>query len=413
VKYALVDDNLVERLADPTERQYWLLLDTHPEFAGHWKVQSLADDYKYDLAEELGPYSAISPTDLADFATSASAAGYKLAFFEDPLSIMEAFEGLDTPPSFTLNSTLPNTVNGLLPYQVQGFNFLKDLRGGVARWDTGTGKTVLASALVKHHRWDYNFIFFVVKKNNKVNTVRKLLASADIESTLVSGTKAQRERAYGRVRGLYSNHGAVVVMNYEQFQNDFVTWKKRRTPQGEITVPDELTPWGMHFFENSKVMCIWDEMPMKMKTRTTRRYMAICKCLYDTEPPQVNWAKKRPSELRQYMLSATPIENDPEDWFNCVRILDPDIYGTVTEFRDEYVRSYSYYNEHQPYDWHNLDKMALKAAHIVHQVDKCDPDIAAVFPKVISESLYIDWEPRGAEALYRAREGGSGACRGG
>jgi hypothetical protein len=26
--------------------------------------------------------------------------------------------------------------------------------------------------------------------------------------------------------------------------------------------------------------------------------------------------------------------------------------------------------------------MALKAAHIVHQVDKSDPDIAAVFPKV-------------------------------
>ena len=40
-----------------------------------------------------------------------------------------------------ITSALEGTVNGLLPFQVRGFNFLRDLpRGGIAQWSTGTGK---------------------------------------------------------------------------------------------------------------------------------------------------------------------------------------------------------------------------------------------------------------------------------
>jgi SNF2 family DNA or RNA helicase len=400
VNYALVDEQFEQRLEDPTERHRWLLLDEHPEFAGHWRVNCLVDDYKYDLAEALGPYRAVSPASLESFCHKADLKGYQLAFFEDPMELLEAYDGLNEPPLFSLNSSLPNTVHGLLPYQVQGFNFLKDLRGGVARWDTGTGKTVLASALVKHHQPSFDFCFFVVKKNNKVNTVRKLLASAGVESVLIHGSKWKREQAYHKARS-----GGVLVMNYEQFKNDFVTWKTESggMMSAERTVPDELTPWGEFFFEDKRVMCIWDEMPMKMKNRMSRVYLAISYCLYSTKAPQVKWEKKRPRELRQFMLSATPVENSPEDWFNCVRILDPDIYGNVGDFRDEYVSRYSYFDQHTPEDWHKIDKMALKAAHIVHQVDKADPDIAAVFPKTISESLYVDWNDE-ALKLYRELE---------
>jgi hypothetical protein len=94
------------------------------------------------------------------------------------------------------------------------------------------------------------------------------------------------------------------------------------------------------------------------------------------------------------MLSATPIENDPEDFFNCVRLIDPDIYGTVKEFRDEYVKRFDHFDRNKPAEWHNLDKMGLKAAHIVHQVDKHDSDIAKMFPDVISEPYFIDWNDK-------------------
>lgn len=397
MSYHLVTPELEAELA--REPSSWLVLDAHPEFRGYWRVNGLTDDFKFDLDEALGPYRAVAPSELESFRLSCDAQGYKIAFFDDPMTIMDAYQGLNEPPDVMVHSTLPNTVNGLLPYQVQGFNFFKDARAGVARWDTGTGKTVLASALVKHHEFD--LCLFVVKKHNKENTVRKLKASVGVESIRIRGPKAQRERYYADIAARLANgeRKIVVVMNYEQF-SDFVEWKRRET--GEIA-PSGLTTWGEAFFPNRDLLCIWDEMPMKLKTRTTRRYMAICHCLYDTYAPKVNWKKKRLRELRQYMLSATPVENDPEDWFNCVRLLDPSIYGSVPTFRDEYVASWSSFDENKPEDWHLLDRMALKSAHIVHQVDKTDPDIAAVFPKVISEPVYIDWNDEAA-SLYKALE---------
>lgn len=108
------------------------------------------------------------------------------------------------------------------------------------------------------------------------------------------------------------------------------------------------------------------------------------------------------------MLSATPIENNPEDFFNCVRIIDPDIYGSIKDFRDEYVKRFDHFDRNKPAEWHNLDKMGLKAAHIVHQVDKHDKDIASMFPEVVSEPYFIDWNDK-QRSVYdkivkRARE---------
>jgi SNF2 family DNA or RNA helicase len=95
------------------------------------------------------------------------------------------------------------------------------------------------------------------------------------------------------------------------------------------------------------------------------------------------------------MLSATPIENGPEDFFNCVRILDPTIYGTVADFRNNFVASYSYFDPHTPDTWHNLDKMGMMASHITHEADKFkDPEIKAQFPEVIKEPYYIDWDKK-------------------
>jgi SNF2 family DNA or RNA helicase len=398
MSYTLVDGALEQRLTDKDERERWLLLEDHPDFKGHWRVNGFGKDWKYDLDEVMGHYRAISPGGFTDFQEAASEAGYNLAFFDDPESVLDAYTSLNDLPEVAVNSTLPGTTNGMLPYQVQGFNFLKNLDGGVARWDTGTGKTVVASALVKYHQESFDYGFFVVKKNNKVNTVRKLLASVGVEAVLVDGMKTKRQKAYDLAEA--TRPGVVLVMNYETFKNDFVWFERKIDRNGKEYVIPHLTDWGEVFFEDTDVLCIWDEMPMKLKNRSSLLYKAICTCLYQTQAPQVDWEKRRPRNLRQYMLSATPVENDPEDWFNCVRLLDPRIYGTVREFRDEYVASYSYFDPTTPESWHMLDKMALKAVHIVHQVDKDDPEIAAVFPKVVEESLYIDWNDEAAR-LYR------------
>jgi SNF2 family DNA or RNA helicase len=375
----VVDDELVQALKEDEElRKEWLFLDKHPDFEGHWGVEAFSSAYLFDFKDLVGPYRVVSPASLGEFLQKADDLGYQVAFLEEPTKALEAYAKLNESPSFELHSPLENTVNGLLPYQLQGFNFLKDLDGGVALWATGTGKTVLAAALLRYHLELGNFdtAFVVVKNHNKINTQRLLHRVADIEATVVDGPKSKRKLIFEEANNTsrVNNTANVLIMNYEKFRVD----------------RKELLP----LFEDKHILCIWDEMPTKLKTRNTQIYKAVVSCLYKTNPPATHWDKRRPKSLRQWMLSATPIENDPEDFFNTVRLLDPRVYGGVKRFQDDYVRAFSFFSPTQPVAFKNLDKMGLKSAHMTHQVDKGDPDIAAQFPKTIEEPYYIDWNSK-------------------
>lgn len=369
-RHQIVDEALVRKLADEQERLNWLFLEPHADFDGHWYVNAFDKAFFMDLHEDLGPYKVVAPNNLESFLDKCAELNYQVAFFEDPTSILDAYSGLNAKPEVAIESDLPGTVNGMLPYQVQGFNFLKEVRGGVAMWSTGTGKTVLASALLKHRleRKEFDIAWFVVKSHNKINTQRALERLTGIQSIVLDGDKRKRKKLYAQIDA--ADHPVVVITNYEKFRVD-----------QELLMP---------LFEK-RTFCIWDEMPTKLKTRTTQLYKSVCSCLYTCKAPQVNADKIRPSSLYQVMLSATPIENDPEDWFNCVRLLDPSVYGTVKDFRDEFVASYSWFDRNKPEVWHRLDKMGLMASSICHQVDKTDPDIAHQFPNVIETPVYIDW----------------------
>lgn len=386
MSYVLVDDALEERLEnEPKARGEWLFLEHHDEFDGQWRVECWDAYYYFDFREMIGPYKAVSPAKLGKFLALAEELEYKVAFFEDPATILDGYDRLNEEPDIFLLSDFEETVKGFLPFQVQGYNMLKDLHAGVARWDTGTGKTVLAGGLLKHHARLGNFdtAFVVTKKTNKVNTQRKLLGLADIDSyriptqgkkELVSGTFYPRREFY---EDTLEDTGRVIITNYETFRvdlNDIVS-----------------------VFDDRRILVIWDEMPTKLSSRTSQLYKAIKWCLFDDESPACKVDKFRPSWITQYMLSATPIENTPAGWFNCMRLMDPSVYGTVTQFEAEYVSARAQFNARNPYDpgepiaWHKLDKIGLKAAHLTHEVDKEDPDIAKQFPEVIEETFYCDW----------------------
>jgi len=357
-------------------RSNFVILDPHPDFVDQWLVNAFDESFFYEVDEYIGRYRSVSTARIDGFLSLCKDLNKEVVWTQDPTPNIDQYLSLDNVPEVKIESPFDNTINGFLPFQVQGFNFLKDLKGGVVEWSTGTGKTVIASALLKYHYDQDNFdlALFVVKSHNTINTQRSLERLVGIDSTVIRGNRAKREKLYSEV----SSDKTVLILNYEKFRVD----------------TEELK----NIIGGKRVFIIWDEMPTKLKTRSSQNYKGVVECLYTTPPPQVSKDKER-AELRQYMLSATPIENNPEDFFNCIRIIDPDVYGTVKEFRNEYVARYDYFDRNKPAAWHNLDKMGLKASHIVHQVDKHDQDIAKMFPNVISEPYFIDWNDK-QRSLY-------------
>lgn len=387
MSYTLVDEKLEDRLeAEPDGRGDWLFMEPHPEFRGQWRVECWEPNYYFDFKDLIGSYRAVSPAKLDAFLKLAEELEYKVAFFEDPAEILHDFEGLRLKPEISLASNFEGTVNGLLPFQVQGYNMLKDLNAGVFRWDTGTGKTIISSALLKYHlqKESFDTAFMVTKRLNKENTRRKFEKLAGLDS-IITPTVAKKELVKGTfyprrefLESLLDEPGRIAITHYENFRED--------------------KQYMMPLFDGRRVIVIWDEMPTKLSSRTSQLYKAVKWCLFDREDAGVSFDSFRADWIAQYMLSATPIENSPEGWFNCVRLMDPVIYGTVSKFETEYVARWQRYgkprwpgDKGEPAAWHRLDKIGLKAAHITHEVDKTDPDIAKQFPEVIEEIFYCEW----------------------
>jgi hypothetical protein len=93
------------------------------------------------------------------------------------------------------------------------------------------------------------------------------------------------------------------------------------------------------------------------------------------------------------MLSATPLENSPEDIYACVKLLDPSMFGTLAGFRHSYAKSFSPFQAWQVESWDTikLKEMGMKLARMTHQANKYkDPKIAAEFPEEAWEDVLID-----------------------
>jgi len=345
-----------------------LFLEKHPTVEMHWFVSAFDNSFIKDFP--LLNRRIVNPFKISALLAQAKTSGYRVIWIDEPFQIMEWMKQLDDEPDIKIESLLPGTVKGLLPFQVQGYNFLKTKQAGIANWSTGTGKSVLACGLVRHHydAHDFDICLWVVKAHNKINTQRIMgrLIGLEDNSIVVDGNKDKRLQFYKQAEEM---DRPIVILNYEKFRDDST----------EIS----------NLIRDQRVFIVWDEMPTKLKNRNTKLYRSIASLLYKNRN-RLSLDNCHPKFLRQIMLSATPIENSPEDFFNCVRLLDPNVFGTIKEFRSKFVASFNTHWGWQPTGWKNLDLMGAKAAHITHQVDKNDEDIAKQFPDIIDEIVYVD-----------------------
>jgi hypothetical protein len=398
--YKLLDDELIQEIASLPEKEQrdWLFLSPHPDFDGRWFVEALNPGFLYDFEELIGKYRTVSPAKLKAFLDYAENLEYKVAFVEDPTEILSAWEHLNDRPTFKLNSNMATFLRekgmdreaevveetGMLPFQLQGFNYLRnpDLKGGLALWSTGVGKTALEAALIKQHLeidQDYDFALCVVKSNNKVDTQRKLKELGDIDAFILDRYNAEKRMELYDLfdQALRDGNRLVGITNYEKFRED----------------EDKF----IELFTNRSVVIFWDEMPTKLSNRETILYDSVRHCLY-TNGRSIKWKDRRPIKLRQYDLTATPIENTPVGLFNQIRLIDPDVFPTITAWEKEFVLGRNIIT-HKPEMFQNLERLGLMLDFMTHQVDKKDPDIAKLFPDVFDIPVIIDWHPE-HRAIY-------------
>src|SRR3954469_16689319 len=122
----ILDDKLIHHIAElpPDEAGAWLILCPHDEYQGAWYVDSLDPSFFFDFEEIIGEYRVLFPSTLSAFKRRADELGYQLVFAQNPSGILEGDRALAEPPEFSIESNLPNTVNGFLPWQVEGYNKL-------------------------------------------------------------------------------------------------------------------------------------------------------------------------------------------------------------------------------------------------------------------------------------------------
>lgn len=357
------------------EQSEYLFLEPSEEFRGCWEVDALWPEWFIDLEPIVGNYRLVTPAGLDNFLKATNQGGYRVVFVDEPTSIIDAYRDQMAEPVVSLESSLPHTVRGFLPWQVVGFNKLvkdESIRAGYVVWDTGAGKTAfIASAMEYHFEFghEYSLALVVVKSHNKIDTQRKLLKMTGVNSLVIDGPREKRYKLYQELEYWLRKSGKVVaITNYEKFREDTDVFKS--------------------LFKQRDCLFFWDEMPSKLSNRNTQLYRAVKKSLYESFH-----SKPRPRWMRHFILTATPIENSPEDVFSCVNLTWPGLLGSVGDFYSTYVAAFHPLSR-KPVAWKNLDRLEAKLGFMTHRVSKDDPEVAAMFPEAIALPKVIDWSPK-------------------
>lgn len=346
-----------------------LFLEDHPEYPAYLLVNAIDPHYIHTFHDLIGPFQDIHKLKVEPLLKHADDEGIDSIFYLGDLDALAAFiDDLDTPYPLSLEITLKK-------FQLQGFNYCKNLKSDIINWSTGTGKSVYAVAKAKYllATGKVDRVVVVSKGHNKINWQRQFKDLGDLDAVVAEAVGNNADLRRSRRNEIYQTE-PIFIINYEKLRFRVKEKKGERSGTGD---GDEL----VKALTDQRVYFIWDEMPTRLKNITTASWKGAKKVLACTE------------DAYQSMLSATLLENSPEDVYACVKLLDPNMFGTLSAFRNSYAKSFNPFQSWQVDSWDiiKLKEMGMKLAHMTHQANKYrDPDIAAEFPEEHWEDILID-----------------------
>ena len=351
-----VDPNEVHKNWDQNLSQKVIFLEPHPHYPTHFSVSVMDEERKKLLIDIVGEYCAVPVFKLEELYSLAEANGFEhIWFIKNSSSLLDRFSSLNDEYPYELSFDLKK-------FQLQGFNYLKDQKSDIVNWSTGTGKTVMGICKAKYllETGQVDKVVVASRNHNKINWQRQLKRVAGLDSMVVECVKGSTEKRREARTELY-NTNRILIINYEKLRGD----------RQEICSA----------LRNQHVYFIWDEMPTMLKNPSSLVYKGARAAVQSCR------------QTYQTMLSATPLENSPEDVYACVKLLDDSIFSNITNFRNRYGLRFSRFNRYKVDVWnrHALKELGMRISHITHQADKYkDPEIAAQFPKEHWEDVIID-----------------------
>ena len=288
----------------------------------------------------------------------------------DPI-IMDKYRQLKQIQKQTTQEKLAENVKPIEPmplkqhikpykHQIKAYNMALMNDSFAFLMEMGTGKS-LTSVAVAARRWQRGEIhkLLVVAPTSVCPVWPKEFEATYIpcEVQVLEGTRQQRIdklNSFSDVPGL-----KVAVINYE------ATWR----------IFEELQAWNPD-------MIIADES-QRIKTHNAKQSKAMHKL----------------GKIAKYklILTGTPVQNQPLDFFSQYKFLDETIFGTsYYAFRNRYAIMGGY-GGHQVIGYNRLDELIKKAHSIAYRVTK---EEALDLPEQIDQFRYCELEPK-AKTLYR------------
>jgi SNF2 family DNA or RNA helicase len=273
---------------------------------------------------------------------------------------------------------LYHSPRGLYDFQVRGVAYCYERLDNLAAWDTGIGKTHLAMAtaamLFEDERLDHALV--ICEKNKVDEWLADFRRFTDLDAALYYGTPKKREK-------IRKSLPQVLISTYETARNDAGHLVKVEGRKTKKLVPHVLT----EVLAGKRVMVVYDEMT-KLGNRGSNNHKA-----HDL---LVQTLRSGGVDARVLGLTATPIERNPENFYNLGRILAPWLMPTVAGFERDYIKTKDIFGT--PVAFKNLsrddcDPGVTPFVDVMRPVllrkRKTDPDVIDQFPKTVEEITYV------------------------
>ena len=236
----------------------------------------------------------------------------------------------------------------LHPYQEEAVDRLVNRRSLLLAYGCGTGKTVMAIAAAERllESGEVNQVLVLCPASLKYQWQDKIRQFTDSKTMVIDGPKVARQAQYSK-----RAHPDYIICSYDSLIHDYEDMTKIIP---EMVIADEASA-----IKSFKAM------------RSKR-----VKKLFGKTPYRLG-------------LTATPIENRPEELYSIMQWVDSTVLGRYDLFDKAYIRRNA---RGWPIAYKNLDVLRDRMGGSLARKTRHDPDVRPYLPDVDEDNWYIDMD---------------------